>query len=65
MEKKKRTCLKCNRPFDSEGPSNRICPSCRKINDRLIITEEQLQKQRGAKRHNGDLLEPPENYCWV
>ena len=58
VETKKRTCLKCNKPFDSTGPGNRICPPCRRMNDRIPITEEQLQKQRGAKRHNGDLIDP-------
>ena len=60
MEAKKRTCLKCNRLFDSEGPGNRICRRCRQINDRLPkFTEEQLQMQRGAKRHNGELMDCP------
>ncbi len=58
MELKKRTCLKCNRLFDSTGPGNRICRPCRQINDRLPVTEAQLQKQRGAKRRNGDLIDP-------
>lgn len=59
MEKKKRTCLKCNRLFDSAGPGNRICRRCQQINDRLPqLTEAQLQKQRGAKRHNGELMDP-------
>ena len=58
MEAKKRTCLKCSRLFDSEGPGNRICRRCRQINDRLPkFTEEQMQKQRGAKRHNGELMD--------
>jgi len=65
LQMKKRTCLKCNQLFDSEGPGNRICPSCRRINDRLFITEEQLQKQRGAKRHNGELIEPAPDYSWI
>jgi hypothetical protein len=60
MEPKKRTCLKCNRPFDSEGPGNRICRRCRQINDRMPrLTEAQMQMQRGAKRHNGELMDPP------
>ena len=25
---KKRTCLRCNKSFDSTGPDNRICPTC-------------------------------------
>jgi tRNA(Ile2) C34 agmatinyltransferase TiaS len=58
MERKKRTCLKCGQLFDSAGPGNRICKRCQKINDRVPITEAQLQQQRGAKRHNGELIEP-------
>lgn len=58
MEKKKRTCLKCNKLFDSKGPGNRICKRCSEINASLYLTEQQIQKQRGAKRHNGELMEP-------
>lgn len=59
MGKKKRTCLKCNRLFDSMGPGNRICRRCQQINARLPrYTEEQLQKQRGVKRRNGEIMEP-------
>lgn len=59
MEVKERTCLKCNRPFKSWGPGNRICKRCNQLNARLPrYTEEQLQKQRGAKRHNGEVMEP-------
>lgn len=58
-ERKKRTCLKCNRLFNSAGPGNRFCRNCQRINDRLPrFTEEQLQKQRGVKRHNGEIIEP-------
>ena len=59
MQAKKRTCLKCNKLFDSTGPGNRICKRCRQINDRLPpYTEQMIQKQRGAKWHNGELMEP-------
>lgn len=58
MEMKKRTCLKCNRLFDSEGPGNRICKRCRQLNARLPpFTEAQMQQQRGVKRHNGELMD--------
>ena len=58
-ERKTRTCLKCSRLFNSAGPGNRICRNCQRINDRLPrFTEEQMQKQRGAKRHNGEIIEP-------
>jgi phage FluMu protein Com len=58
MEAKQRACLKCNHLFDSAGPGNRICRRCQQINDRQPITETQLQKQRGAKRHNSVPTEP-------
>ena len=59
MEKKQRTCLKCSRPFNSTGPGNRICKRCQQLNARLPpFTEAQMQKQRGAKRHNGEIMEP-------
>ena len=58
MEIKKRTCLKCGKPFDSTGPANRICPPCQKINARIPkCGEAQLKQQRGEKRRNGDLIE--------
>lgn len=58
MTRKKRTCLKCDKLFDSSGPGNRICRRCQRINDRLPrFTEAQLQKQRGVKRHNGDVMD--------
>lgn len=59
MSRKKRTCLKCQRLFDSRGPGNRICSRCQEINDRLPrFTEAQLQKQRGVKRHNDEIMDP-------
>lgn len=61
MERKKRTCLKCSQWFDSSGPANRICRKCQKINNKIPMSEAQLQIQRGEMRHNGriinDLLE--------
>lgn len=27
-----RNCLKCNKPFESEGPGNRLCTVCNLIN---------------------------------
>ncbi len=57
-DRKKRTCLKCGKLFDSTGPGNRICKRCAQINARIRISEEALQKQRGAKRHNGDPIIP-------
>ena len=27
---KRRPCLRCTRPFDSEGPGNRMCEPCRR-----------------------------------
>jgi len=56
MEAKKRTCLKCGNLFDSAHAGNRICKRCAQINSRIPITEEELQKQRGVKRRNGDVI---------
>ena len=51
---KDRTCLKCGHLFLSEGPQNRICPKCKRINAKLgTISEAALQLQRGQKYHNG------------
>lgn len=32
LKTSKRSCLKCDITFDSDGPFNRICESCRWIN---------------------------------
>jgi len=56
MEAKQRSCLKCGKLFDSAGPGNRICKRCAQINARIPINEEQLQKERGVKRHNGEVI---------
>jgi len=56
MAAKQRTCLRCGKSFDSTGPGNRICKRCAQINARIPITEEQLQKQRGVKRRNGEII---------
>lgn len=55
-EAKLRTCLKCGRTFNSAGPGNRICSPCRTKNERLCVSEQELQAQRGAKRRNGDVI---------
>lgn len=53
-----RLCLKCDRSFRSRGPSNRICPACKRVNARLgQIPDRVLQKDRGLKFHNGELIE--------
>lgn len=59
MTRKPRTCLKCDRTFDSDGPGHRICPRCAKTNARVAITAKQLQKQRGRKLRNGEVLSDP------
>jgi hypothetical protein len=56
-----RHCLKCDKPFASAGPWNRICPPCHKLNRRFCkLRESVLEGQRGEKRHNGDLLYTPD-----
>jgi len=37
-KKSKRTCLRCDRKFLSEGIYNRVCPNCRESNDRVANT---------------------------
>lgn len=34
MGPKKRTCLRCQKPFNSRGPENRICNACTLKNNR-------------------------------
>jgi Holliday junction resolvase RusA-like endonuclease len=55
---KPRTCLKCGRLFPSNGPGHRFCQHCGRKNDQLDLSEAELQRQRGAKRHNGERLPP-------
>ena len=38
-EKTKRTCLRCDRDFMSDGIYNRICPNCRQSNENIAVSE--------------------------
>lgn len=38
LERIKRTCLKCDRPFMADGRFNRICPLC-KVNNESVLTK--------------------------
>lgn len=61
MPRKPRTCLKCSKTFSSKGPGNRICRRCAKVNSKLsFLSERMLAIQRGVKRHNGEILIPPD-----
>jgi ribosomal protein L37AE/L43A len=54
----KRVCLKCGEKFPSRGPANRICKKCTRINAGYgSIPEAVLAMQRGAKRHNGFIID--------
>lgn len=54
-----RVCLKCDKTFLSRGPGNRICPKCHRLNAKLVqIPERVMQKERGLKYHNGEVIEP-------
>ena len=54
-----RVCLKCDRSFLSQGPHNRICPACKQLNFKLVQAPDRvIQKQRGLKYHNGEVIEP-------
>lgn len=48
-----RTCLRCDEAFQSDGPSNRICISCRQVN---AMFGELVEYERGKKRHNGHII---------
>ena len=55
---KLRVCLKCDKQFNSNGPGNRICGKCQKINAKYDnLPEALLAKERGVKRHNGEVIE--------
>lgn len=54
-----RTCLRCDEAFASDGPSNRICPSCQEVN---AMFSHRVEAIRGKKRHNGEvMIESEEN----
>lgn len=60
---KQRVCLKCDKSFRSTGPGNRICAKCRRANRWLAQRPEQLvQRERGRKYRNGELLEAEPEY---
>jgi protein-arginine kinase activator protein McsA len=52
-----RTCLKCQKHFNSFGPGNRICAKCTQSNRNFgPVAESVLASQRGVKRHNGLII---------
>jgi hypothetical protein len=57
-----RKCLKCSVTFPSKNAANRICKKCSQINASMRVSEEQLARERGAKRHNGNLIDEPDSY---
>ena len=57
-----RKCLKCSKMFQSTGAANRICKACSKINSGLYLTENQIARERGEKRLNGNLLDSKDSY---
>jgi predicted RNA-binding Zn-ribbon protein involved in translation (DUF1610 family) len=48
--KTKRTCLRCDRQFLSEGIYNRICPNCRESNANIA-----LYQHESAEYPQGDI----------
>jgi hypothetical protein len=57
-----RKCLKCSKMFQSTSAANRICKACSKINSGLYLTENQIARERGEKRLNGNLLDSKDSY---
>jgi hypothetical protein len=48
--------------FRSKNAANRICKKCTQVNASLRVSEEQLARQRGVKRLNGELIEEHDTY---
>ena len=48
-----RVCLRCDIAFRSEGPANRICIDCQRVN---AMFSDRVGNQRGRKRHNGEII---------
>jgi Holliday junction resolvase RusA-like endonuclease len=48
-----RVCLRCDIAFRSDGPGNRICMECQRINAQF---SERVGIERGRKRHNGEIM---------
>ena len=48
--KNKRTCLRCDREFQSDGIYNRICPNCRESNANIA-----LHQYEGSYEYPGEL----------
>jgi len=42
-KKHKRTCLRCERQFLSDGKFNRICGSCREINANILTSNSEVR----------------------
>lgn len=47
IHRKRRVCLRCNKKFNSEGPSNRICPKCIRNNQGVY---ERTQVETSSRR---------------
>lgn len=45
-----RDCLKCRRPFPSDGPHNRLCFKCNEENSRLGRFASQTPLEENARR---------------
>ena len=48
----KRTCLKCQKPFRSTGPANRICHTCQRKNTKLASPTYIPHPNRKTKEPN-------------
>lgn len=53
LKKATRTCLRCNKSFNSTGPGNRICGHCSAYSK---TTASYGPVTRGEKRHRGEVI---------
>lgn len=51
-KKNRRICLKCDKPFMSEGIYNRVCHACRESNEVIRDPESMAVLNKGTKRGN-------------
>jgi hypothetical protein len=48
--RQRRTCLRCDKTFPSDGPGNRICPACRRVLDAQSPGPEPVPRPKPGKQ---------------
>jgi len=60
---KKRTCLRCNKRFDSHGPGNRICGTCKRDQEYRMRSGCDEIVSHLESRLQQDMVAITEYYC--